>query len=374
MSDDISKDTSNFSCTDCGAELKFEPGQNALKCPYCGAENTIETDGSIEIIENDYLSKIRELKEKSDDSDMIEVIAVKCESCGAQVTLGENQTAGECVFCGSHLGGQGHSVKEIKPESLLPFKVDKKEAADNFRVWLKKRWFAPNKLKQFARLDGLSGIYSPYWTYDSNTTTQYRGQRGDYYYTTERYTEEVDGKSVTKTRQVRHTRWSSASGIVKNNFDDILIIASGNLLPKYTEALEPWDLDNLVPFNDKYLSGFQVESYSVDLEEGFERAKSRMEPTINGSVRRDIGGDEQRISSKNSSYDDISFKHILLPVWISAYKFKDKVYNFMVNARTGEVQGNRPYSVAKIVLAILGTALIVGGGIFLYLYFKGNAS
>ncbi|MDA3809780.1 MAG: hypothetical protein PF518_05545 [Spirochaetaceae bacterium] len=368
----MSELTSNFPCNDCGADLKFEPGQNALKCPYCGAENSIESDENIDIVENDYLSKIRELKENVKDSDMIEVIAVRCEKCGAQVSLGENKTAGECVFCGSHLGGQAHSVKEIKPEALLPFKFNKKEAAEQFRIWLKKRWFAPNKLKEFARLDGLTGIYSPYWTYDSNTTTSYRGQRGEYYYTTESYTEQVDGKSVTKTRQVRHTRWYPASGTVLNSFDDVLITASGNLLPKYTEALEPWDLENLVPFNDRFLSGFQVESYNVDLEEGFGRAKSRMEPVINSTIRRDIGGDEQQIRSKNSSYDDISFKHILLPVWISAYKFKDKVYNFMVNARTGEVQGNRPYSVAKILLAVLGAAIVITAGVFVYLYFEGK--
>lgn len=368
----MSENTANFPCINCGADLKFEPGQNALKCPYCGAENAIEADVTVEIIENDYLSKIRELKENITDSDMIEVIAVKCDNCGAKVSLGENKTAGECVFCGSHLGGQGHSVKEIKPESMLPFKITHKEAAENFRLWLKKRWFAPNKLKEFARLDGLKGIYSPYWTYDSNTTTQYRGQRGEYYYTTETYTEEVDGKSVTKTRQVRHTRWYSAAGTVHNNFDDLLITASGNLLPKYTEALEPWDLENLVPFNEQYLSGFQVESYSVELEEGFEKAKVRMEPEINSTIRSHIGGDEQRINSKNSAYEDIKFKHLLLPVWISAYKFKDKIYNFMVNARTGEVQGNRPYSAAKILIASLCAVAVIAGGVFAYLYFEGN--
>ncbi len=368
----MSDSTGNFPCINCGADLKFEPGQNALKCPYCSAENSIENDESVEIIENDYLSKLKELKENANESDTIEIIAVKCDNCGAQVSLGENKTAGECVFCGSHLGGQGKSVKEIKPESMLPFKVSKKEAAVCFSQWLKKRWFAPNKLKEFARMDGLKGIYSPYWTYDSNTTTQYRGQRGEYYYTTESYTEEVDGKSVTKTRQVRHTRWHSASGTVKNTFDDLLITASGNLLPKYTEALEPWDLENLVPFNEQYLSGFQVESYTVELDEGFEKAKSRMEPVINSTIRNDIGGDEQRISSKNSAYEDIKFKHLLLPVWISAYKFKDKIYNFMVNARTGEVQGNRPYSVAKIVLASLCAALIIGGGVLIYLYSEGK--
>lgn len=369
----MSEKEQKFPCSNCGADLKYEPGQNALKCPYCGTENTIESDESVEIKENDYLSKIRELEENLDKGETLDMVSVRCDNCGAMVSLGENKTAGECVFCGSHLSGQGESVKEIAPESLLPFKVDRKEAAGHFKTWLKKRWFAPNKLKEFARMDGLKGIYSPYWTYDTETTTDYRGQRGDYYYTTETYTEEVDGKTVTKTRQVRHIRWSPASGTVSNSFDDILICGSGNMLPKYTEALEPWDLENLVPFNQQYLSGFQVESYSVGLEPGFEKAKTRMAPQIDRTIRRHIGGDEQRIVMKNSTYEDITYKHILLPVWISAYKFKGKVYNFMVNARTGEVQGNRPWSAVKITLAILGLGALIAAGVLVYLYFKGNS-
>ena len=176
-----------------------------------------------------------------------------------------------------------------------------------------------------------------------------------------------------KTRQVRHTRWYPASGTVRNIFDDILITASGNLLPKYVEALKPWDLENLVPYSGKYLSGFQVESYTVGLEDGFENAKTRMEPVINSSIRRDIGGDEQQISFKNSAYEDIKFKHLLLPVWISAYKFKGKIYQFMVNARTGEVQGKRPYSAVKIIFAVLGALAVIGVGVFLYFYLEGNS-
>jgi len=365
----MSEDKTDFSCTSCGGDLRFQPGTDSLTCPYCGAENTIETE-DVQIKENDYHSKLQELKDKAESDEAVEVIAVKCDNCGAQVTLAENQTAGECAFCGSHLSAQGQSVKELKPEYILPFKVTKKEAAVNFRAWLKKRWFAPNKLKQYARPDGLKGIYSPYWTYDANTSTDYRGQRGEYYYTTETYTTEEDGKSVTKTRQVRHTRWHSASGTVDNTFDDLLISASDNLLPKYAEALEPWDLENLTAFNDQFLSGFQVESYTVDLEEGFEIAKGRMQPEIDSKIKGHIGGDEQRINSKNSSYEDIKFKHLLLPVWISAYKFKGKVYQFMVNARTGEVQGNRPFSAVKIAALVISILAVIGAGVLAYYLYK----
>ena len=149
-----------------------------------------------------------------------------------------------------------------------------------------------------------------------------------------------------------------ASGTVHNSFDDVLIVASDSLPRKYMVKLEPWDLEAVAPFTDAYLSGFRTESYTVDLEQGFELATGRMEPVINQTIRRDIGGDEQRILSKDTQYFDVTFKHLLLPVWISAYRYQDKVYRFMVNARTGQVSGERPWSWVKITLAVL-VALVV---------------
>lgn len=362
----MSSEVKTFPCVDCGADLKFDPGTNSLKCPYCGAENVVESDEKVIIEESDFHAKLKELESSAEKGDLIDKITVSCNTCGAKVSFNENQTAGECVFCGSHLVAQGESTKEIKPKFMLPFKVDVQEATDHFKTWLKKRWFAPNKLKDFAKLDGLKGIYSPYWTYDTDTTTTYRGQRGTHYYTTESYTETVDGKSVTKTRQVQHTRWSPVSGVVNNVFDDLLVASGGNLIEEYVNELEPWDLENLVLYNEQFLSGFSVESYSINLEDGFVKAKERMSPVIRTTVNRNIGGDEQRISSMSSNYDDIKFKHILLPVWISAYKYKDKVYQFMVNARTGEVHGKRPYSAVKITIAVVIGALLIGTGIYVY--------
>jgi len=155
------------------------------------------------------------------------------------------------------------------------------------------------------------------------------------------------------------------SGQVQNNFDDILVIASHSLPKKYTERLEPWNLSQLVSYNDKYLSGFRSESYQVDVPTGLNEAKEKMTPTIRTTISRDIGGDEQRIVSMNTSYSDITFKHILLPIWISSYRFKDKVYRFLINGQTGEVQGERPYSAIKIILTVLVVIAVIVGIILL---------
>jgi len=225
-------------------------------------------------------------------------------------------------------------------------------------------WFAPNDLKKYAdTTDKLNGMYIPYWTYDSETESSYSGERGTNYTTTESYTAFENGKSVTRTRTVTRISWTYVSGTVNNSFDDILVLASNSLPEKYTNALEPWDVENLTAYSDKFLSGFRTESYQVDVKSGFEKSKVIMEAGIRNSICSDIGGDHQRIGSVNTTYNNITFKHILLPVWLSAYRYHEKVFRFMINGRTGEVQGERPYSTIKIVLAVLAV-IAIGVGIY----------
>jgi DNA-directed RNA polymerase subunit RPC12/RpoP len=358
-----------FPCGQCGAHLEFQPGANAQKCPYCGHENPIEFEYA-PAKELDYEAFLRGAMVREE---ILETITVKCVSCGAESSKQQNVTSGQCPFCGANIVATGSSRKTLKPKSLLPFHVTPQQARDLFKKWIRSLWFAPNALKKLARQDSpINGMYTPYWTYDCFVTTHYEGQRGDDYWTTETYTTTVNGRRQTRTRQVRKTRWRSVSGTVQNTFDDVLVVASQSLPREYAEKLEPWDLQNLVPYKDDFLSGFRAESYQVDLPEGFTRAKEIMEPTIHATICRDIGGDHQRVSSTQSRYDNITFKHVLLPVWISAYRYRDKVFRFLVNARTGEVQGERPWSWIKITLAIIVATPIVVGIIYALAHLEGG--
>ncbi len=341
-----------FPCSQCGAEMSFDPSAASVKCPYCSHEMAIPQ--SEELVQE--LDFRKYLAEASAGAETIEQRVVRCSGCGAQTTLDPNVASDQCPFCGSPVVSQETSETRIRPRSLLPFAIDRERAAEAFRDWIAGLWFAPNKLKQYARADRsrLNGMYVPYWTYDAFCVTFYRGQRGDDYYETERYTTTENGKSVTKTRQVRKTRWRSVSGTVFDRFDDVLVLGSNSLPRKYADRLAPWDLQNLTPYDEKFLSGFRTETYQIDLAGGFEVAKDVMEGTIRQTVKRDIGGDHQRIHHLATQHNDVTFKHILLPVWISAYRFRDNVYRFLVNARTGEVQGERPWSWVKIALLVLG--------------------
>lgn len=347
-----------FPCEQCGAKLTFKPGTHVLACDHCGHENPIpQSEG--EVVELDFHAAVSS-QIKAEDYETSRV--VKCQSCAAEFTLDPHIQADSCPFCDSPQVVDGGSNKHIKPRSLLPFIVDDKQSRELFQKWLKGLWFAPNRVKAFARLEGgFNGMYVPYWTYDAATTTFYRGQRGT------RYTVTVG--SGKNRRTVTKIRWRNVSGTVWRDFDDVLVLASASLPHKQTEKLEPWDLDQLAPYDDAYLSGFRAESYQVDLEEGYDRAKSKMEKIIRGDIRRDIGGDAQRITSMKTQHRNVTYKHVLLPIWLNAYRDGEKVYRFVINGRTGEVQGERPWSWIKIGLAVLGVVAIAAAGWYGYTYF-----
>lgn len=367
MFEEKTKEISNqLDCRECGALLKYAPGTTHLKCEYCGCENEIKDAKEPTKVEEIDFEKF--LNENGIGVEKQEIVTVKCGNCGAASTLKPNITSDSCPFCASPLvvtGGTANSI--IKPKYLLPFKVDQKTAFADFKDWIKGLWFAPNDLKNYANnIDKLNGMYIPYWTYDSNTTSEYSGERGDDYTTVESYTTVEDGKTVTRERTVTHTRWTYTSGVVHNAFDDVLILASNSLPESYTNALEPWDMQHITDYNDQYLSGFRTESYQVDVKAGFEKSKAIMDGVIRETACNDIGGDHQRINSVETQYKDITFKHILLPIWLSAYRYNDQVYRFMINGRTGEVQGERPYSTIKIVLAVVAAVAICVVGYLLY--------
>jgi LSD1 subclass zinc finger protein len=348
-----------LACQSCGALLKFKPGTRHLACEYCGAQNEIaqpEAPGEIrEIRLDDFLASHFEKEEQ------IEVATVKCDGCHAISTFDPQTSSDKCPFCASPLVvRQGTTSRVHKPQYLLPFGVEEKAARQNFARWLKSLWFAPDVLKHYAdRADRLAGMYLPYWTFDCQTQTRYTGQRGEDYVVNESYTVVENGHHVTKTRAVTKTRWYSASGTVSNSFDDLLIEATRSLRPDKLRVLEPWDVRLLVPYDDKYLSGFRTETYAVGVKEGYQQAKGRMEPVIESAIRSDIGGDRQTIQYTNVTYQNPTFKHILLPVWISAYRYEGKLYQFLINARTGKVTGDRPYSTMKIALAVIAVILFV---------------
>ena len=352
-----------FPCISCGADLRFAPGTDQLICEHCGAENHMPDtpsgkESNLYRQENDYKAAISGgLSELATE----ETRFSKCDNCGAEIEFSEEVHATECAFCAAPLVTDTGTHRRLKPAALLPFKLDEKAARTAMTNWLGKLWFAPNGLQEYARKGrALNGIYSPFWTYDADTKSRYFGQRGDAYYVTRTVTVQENGKSVQRQQQERRIRWSAKSGRVARFFDDILVLATTSLPKSYTDALEPWDLSALVPYQPDYLAGFRAEGYTITLAQGYDEARNIMDHQIDRDVLSDIGGDEQQVDRIDTTVSDITFKHILLPIWTAVYKYRGKTFRFVVNGQTGTVRGQRPWSWVKITFAVIAGAIIAG--------------
>ena len=359
------EDEHRFPCPQCGSDLRFAPRDGKLVCDHCGHEEAIETgedeagpwggESGGAIRELDFQSAVRD---QIAAAEMEETRTSQCPSCGAQVEFDPTVHAQECPFCATPVVADTGTHRQIKPKGLVPFQLTEKQAHDAMNAWLGRLWFAPNGLKEYARKGRkMDGIYVPYWTYDADTRTRYTGQRGTAYYVTVRG---PDGKS----RRERRMRWTSVSGRVARFFDDVLVLASRSLPKRYTDALAPWDLGALREYRPDFLSGFRAEAYAVDLDAGMDEAREIMDRQIRRDIRRDIGGDAQRIGTVDTDISDVTFKHVLLPVWLAAYKYRGTSFRFVVNGQTGKVQGERPWSWIKIALAVLGAALLAGAVLY----------
>ncbi len=341
----------NFPCDGCGADLTLHIGLQSLKCEHCGYVKELQPpDGDVS--ENDFHEMVQRVIQHRKDAGSAEsgLSEVTCSSCGGTVRFAGSLTSRDCPYCGAplQLDDVHDAGDRIHVDGVLCFLVTREEARANLRTWVQSRWFAPNEFKKRGTQGRFSGVYLPYWTIDSLTGTAYTGQRGDHYY--------VTVGSGKNRRTVRRTRWYPASGRFQRFFDDVLVVAGTGLPDNRLEALEPWPLEKCVPFNKALLAGFFARTYDISLDAGFVRAKERIDEAIEADIRSRIGGDVQRIQTINTTYNALTYKHLLLPVWMMGYEFRRKAYQVVVNAGTGEVQGDRPYSWVKIGLAVLAGA------------------
>jgi predicted RNA-binding Zn-ribbon protein involved in translation (DUF1610 family) len=354
-------------CAQCGADLRYAPGQTVLTCEHCGhVQKIAQAAPRAKLKALGELDLTSGLRDDLPASAKEQVRSSSCPSCGAVIEFQGANHATECPFCASPVAVDTGAHRVIKPQAVIPFALTEDQARDQLTKWLGRLWFAPSKLLEYTRKGRpLAGIYAPYWTFDAATRSRYRGQRGEHYYETRTVTVTVNGKSEQRQEQVQKTRWYPASGTVARNFDDVVVIASTSLPQRLASGLDPWSLDALTAYSPDYLAGFQAEGYTVALADGHQTARARMAQVIQSDVRRDIGGDVQQIDQIDSDFQDETFKHILLPIWMAAYKYGGKSYRFLVNGQTGEVQGERPYSAWKIAFSVIVVLVLVAGGVYL---------
>ena len=351
-----------FPCPQCGADLRFNPGEGRLVCDHCGYAEPVSPAGPRHqpIPETDFR---RGVEAALPDTEVETARFSKCSNCGAEVEFDPAVHAAECPFCATPVVADTGASRHIKPKGVAPFLLSEPEARRAMAGWLGSLWFAPSGLVGYARKGrAMEGIYVPFWTFDADTRSSYTGRRGTVYHETQRVqVRDRNGRSRTEDRQVAKVRWTPVAGRVARFFDDVLVLASRSLPQGYTQALEPWDLTRLVPYAPEFLAGFRAEGYTVGIEDGMAEARGHMDRMIERDVRFDIGGDRQEIHAIETEVSAVTFKHILLPVWAAAYRYRGRSYRFVVNGQTGTVKGERPWSAWKIAAAVIIGAVVVIG-------------
>ena len=354
MSTENKAKTFQLKCPNCGnPDLAYSADHEALHCGHCGYNRELPKD-------ND---NIREhplhLSASLIDTQarlQIEQQVFHCESCGSEISAPQDQVRIECPFCGSEkINENATETRVIKPAGVLPFSIAQKEALQSYKSWLTRGWFTPNGLGRHARLEKMHGVYLPFWTFDAYTRSSWTAEAGYYYFENKRVR---DANGNVRTVQVRKIRWRPARGRHEHAFDDVLVSASHGLEQTLCNKIQPFKLPELVNYDPHYLLGWDTELYQKDLKEGFRTADRMMDEALYQACAREVPGDTFRFLRIDTHKEGLTFKHILLPVWIANYRYKSKLFQFAVNGQTGHVAGKKPKSPWKIALAVIGGIIL----------------
>ena len=344
----------NYSCENCGGKLEFNPENNKLTCLYCGSE--FEINNISKVNENNIDNLLNNAKVWN------ETYVIRCENCGAKEILSKKEISKECSFCGATNIIKTDEIAGIKPHGVCPFYISQENALQNFKNWAKKRVYAPNDFKKNINTKEIKGIYTPVFTFDCNTETQYDGKlikiKTRTYYS----------NGETKTQEYKES--FKISGNYKRSFDDLIIQASLNIPQNIIEKLEPFPTNNAVIYNEKYLSGFSANTYSKDGKQTWDECQLKIKEIVRYEILKGYFYDEIAYFNANTTYLNSSFKYLLLPVYVGHHNYKNKNYNFYVNGSTGKVTGKTPVSWVKVLLTVLGAIGFVALIIILSLVFK----
>ena len=348
----------SYACPNCGANIAYDVSAGGIACEYCG-----------------YIAPVKAVKvgKRAEEFEFtLETISqstrgwgtarqvLHCESCGGQLSIPEGTVSTTCPFCASNQVNVTASPEEsLRPRFLIPFKVKPEQTQKLAKTWLGKGWFHPNALSANTFISQFTGIYLPFWTFDTKVTAHWRAQVG--YEKTVRHYNASTKKWETRTK----IDWRWEDGNVQINIDDHLVPGSTrrHISHRILEQLYPYHMKGLVAYEPDYLAGWRAQAYETTLTEAWESGKSAIRERAKEACYQDIPTQHVRNFSMSADFQDESWRYILLPVYLTAYKYEDDTFQMMVNGQTGVVAGQKPVAWWKIWLAIaamLAPGIILG--------------
>ena len=351
----VTEQTRTYPCSNCGGQLEFDIDLQKLKCPNCGNVQDIIEDAGRVTAEQDFRAAVAALHDQAAAAgpQLEGEKEVVCQNCGGHTTFTGTLTSTRCPYCATPIQRDDvHDAPSRLPvDGVLPFRVDQHQAKESLENWVNGRWFAPSEFKKYKQTGSFASIYASYFTYDAATDTWYEGRRG------EEYTVTVGSGDHERTET--RVNWYDVSGQVSNTFDDVCVLANEGFDHNRVTALEPWPTAEARPFSAEYVAGHLCRTYDKDVEACFGEAKSRMDSEIQSTVKRDIGGDRQDVRRADTTFQTLTFKHLLLPIWLLTVIYAGKPFQVFINGITGEVQGERPWSKVKLGVAIVVLLVIL---------------
>ena len=338
-------------CKQCGGQLIYIPNTLLLRCNHCSSEEAIE------LSKHKLLSHQYDSTEPKEENYSTETI-ISCSSCGAQFPT--SSLSDSCPYCTS-VFSNNKTQTQVAIDAIIPFKIKKEQAAENIKHWVSKISFAPNRLKQeFSKIEKLKGVYVPYYLVNTETQVTYKAKCG------------------TKTLLSNKTHWTSHKGTLKTSLSSIALLGTSSIPSCFPDKTNPeyyfdeiyaepwnnnWNWENQLPFHKDFLSGYISEipkhSFAEILNLNELKFKQLIEIKVEKWLEKKECCDTVIVNDFTFTHQNISYRLILLPVWLSSFRFRNRLYQIAVNRQTGIVVGNRPYSKIKFVLLwVLVIALI----------------
>lgn len=339
----------NKKCPSCGATIEYDPATRGMLCSYCGYRKELqspENDAGVSEIDFDQAESTQSFNWGAEKKVVI------CHNCGGEEIYDALETAAVCSFCGSTQVMPAAGAQSIAPGGVCPFIVPVDHAGGLFTKWLKCRIFTPTEAKRQARPNAFRGVYLPYWTFDTMTTSTFSGRAGN------------DRMVKRGDHTVTETDWRNVSGVYQEFINDYTVVGTNKEGNALVRRAEPFDFSQLVPYRPELLAGFGAERYSIGLKDAWAQAQEAIRSILRGNIakyiRRVWHADRAEGIRFSTQYDKVTYKYILLPVWLSSFTYKGKLFQFVVNGQTGKVGGKAPISALRVIIAIIVALIVIG--------------
>lgn len=286
----------------------------------------------------------------------------RCSNCGSEMSADLDQRSYVCPFCDSTyvIEFSPTATDRQRPEFVIGFAVTREQALQKFRQWIRDNsWFRPGDLATQAVADRQKGVYLPFWSFSMLAQSTWSARIGEYWYRTETYTtRDSKGNTVTRTRRVRETEWWPLAGRHHYYYSGYLVSGSTGLPQSEAQRIMPFNLPAMKRYEPFFLAGWLCEEYSVLREDALQASLQEFQRREQQQIAAFLPGDTHQNLSVKSEFSQVNSDLCLLPVYVLSYRYRDRLYRFLVNGQTGKFDGDKPLSWQRIS-ALIGAAIVL---------------